>query len=208
MSDKPLDDSPLLCGEVYHLMRMAGDGSDYVLPLYQVSARVAHESGRFFLNKKRAAPYFACHRNQLSNAAGLLVRSGFWTVLESIPGRAVQYHPLNHEEWLAADPARAAQCCKKLEMPWDGEEQDPLGKALFGATGGVKFYPNVLTGWRNLGLSDEKIVACAKEFMASSEYAHTHDRDGRLLSSRLRHTRGKAFRKAFGAALKAAAEKV
>jgi hypothetical protein len=205
-NEKPLEDSPLHCGSVYHLVRLTGNGSDYVLPLYDLSMRVAANSGRFFPRMTALAPYLKCDRARLSEAAKLLVGSGFWVVIEKVLGKAVQYRPLGHEDWVAVDPARAErECCTKMAMPWDGEEQDQLGKALHGATGGVKFFPNVLAGFRNTGLTDEEIVVHTKQFMESPAYAHTHDREH--LSSRLRHDRDKAFRKALGAALKEASKK-
>jgi hypothetical protein len=43
-------ESRLHCGSVYHLVRLTGLGSDLVLPLYDVSMRVAYKSGDFFID--------------------------------------------------------------------------------------------------------------------------------------------------------------
>ena len=130
-----LDNEPLLegesrlyCSSVYHLVRLNGLGSDYVLPLYDLSMRVGHESGRFFARMTEIAPYLSCGRNQLYNAAARLVESGFWECLVEMRGKATEYRPLSHEDWVTAHSD--AVCCKKAAMPWDGEEQDPRQATL------------------------------------------------------------------------------
>lgn len=144
LNNEPLleGESRLYCGAVYHLVRLRGKGSDYVLPLYDLSMRVAAKSGRFFPRMTEIASYLDCGRNQLYNAAELLVDSDWWEKLTAVRGKAVEYRPLRHEDWVTA--CGDEYCCKKATMPWDGEEQDPLGKALFGVTGGAQFFPQVL----------------------------------------------------------------
>lgn len=203
LNNEPLleGESHLYCSSVYHIVRLTGLGSDYVLPLYDLSMRVGHESGRFFARMTEIAPYLSCGRNQLYNAATRLVECGFWTVLAEVPGKAVEYRPLSHEEWVTAHSD--ATCCKKAAMPWDGEEQDPLGKQLYAVTGGATFYPQVLKGWRSkAGVPDDVIIARAKEFMETKE-AGTMSVD---LSTRLLdkdkyfgHKKDAAFRRRLGA---------
>lgn len=202
---EPLEDAILHCGSVYHIARLKGKGKDYALSLYELSMRVAYKTGRFRPRMTALALYLDCHRNQLYNAAALLVGSGFWVVVEEVLGTATHYRPLDHKDWVAADFARAeATCCKKMEMPWDGEEQDQLAQQLYGITGGVKFYTNQLTGMRNHGLSDAEICEHTKAFMGSPAYAHTHDRAN--LSNRLPVVRDKAFRTALAAFIKEASK--
>jgi hypothetical protein len=176
-------ESRLHCGSVYHLVRLTGLGSDLVLPLYDVSMRVGYKSGDFFARMTESAPYFNCHRNQLLNAAARLVESGFWVKLTEVRGKAVHYRPLSHEDWIAAHGETA--CCKKAVMPWDEEGKDPLGPALYGVTGGVEFFPQVLAGWRSkAGVPDEVLVERAKKFMEQAGPASP---------------RSKTFRKELGA---------
>jgi len=199
------DDSHYHCNTIYHLARITGHGSEYVLPLYDESRIISGDSGRFFASMVKLAEFLNCERRVLYPAADLLCKSGFWEVLSEIPGKTVQYKSYGHEEWSLKHPERAeAECCKKLHMPWDDEEQDPLGTALFGITGGVTYFPTVLTGWRKYG-SDEFIKETMKLFMESDAVKHTHDREN--LSSRLPHTKSRAFRKKFGEFLKEMAAK-
>lgn len=199
MFNEPLskDDVRFYCGSIYHLMRLSGRGADAVLPLYELSIRVGYKSGRFFARMTEIAIYLNCGRMNLYSSADLLVGSGFWKVLTATPGKAVEYKPISHEDWVAENPARSeVECCKKLHMPWDDEEQDPLGKALYGVTGGTTFFPNVLKGWRGIGLTDDQIIDATKRFMESPAVAHTHDREN--LSNRLPQTKGRAFRRQLG----------
>jgi hypothetical protein len=179
-------ESRLHCGSVYHLIRLTGLGSDLVLPLYDVSMRVAYKSGDFFIRMSGdAESYFSCHRNQLYNAAARLVESGFWSVLRQERGKAVHYHPLSHEDWVSVHGDAA--CCKKAVMPWDEEGKDPLGPALYGVTGGAEFFPQVLAGWRSkAGVPDEVLVERAKKFMEQAGAVNPQSR---------------TFRKALGAFL-------
>jgi len=179
-------ESRLYCSAVYHLVRLRGSGSDFVLPLYDLSVRVGGESGRFFARMTEISPYLACNRNQLYGAAKLLRTAGFWEVLSEMRGKAVQYKPLKHPDWVAAHGD--STCCKKAIMPWDAEKQDPLGKTLYGVTGGTIFYPQVLKGWRDKSqLTDEEIILRANEFMETNE-AHMN-------------LKGPVFRKRLGAFL-------
>ena len=87
-------------------------------------------------------------------------------------------------------------------MPWDDEEQDPLGPALYGVTGGASFFKNVLDGWRaQSGLSDQQIVARAKEFMETAEASIKSVQPGRLVDPKkfFGHKKDAAFRKRLGA---------
>lgn len=172
LTNEPLspDEQCLHCNSVYHLVRLHGPGSDLVLPLYELSMIVGGESGRFFPRMTELSSYLNCHRNQLYLAADLLSESGFWEVLSEVRGKAVEYRPLNHHDWAIAHLDKAeATCCVKAAMPWDNEEQDPLAPQLFGITGGARFYPNILKGWRALGLTDNQIVERAKEFMLTAD---------------------------------------
>jgi hypothetical protein len=127
-------------------------------------------------------------------------------VLTAVRGKAVEYKPLSHDDWVTNAYAEMkpgcssradAECCQKAHMPWDDEEQDQLGKDLYAVTGGVKFFPNVLEGWRRLGLNDREIVEAAKHFMElPNTAAHTHDQTSRI-SPRCQ-AKVKAFRHAFG----------
>jgi hypothetical protein len=201
-----LNNEPLLegesrfhCGAVYHLVRVKGLGSDFVFPLYDLSMRIAHDSGRFFPRMTELEPYLDCDRNQLYNAAARLVEAGFWVVLQKVRGKAAEYRPLSHEDWVATHGDAA--CCKKAAMPWDDEEQDPLGKALFGVTGGAQFFPQVLQGWRKKsGLPDEQIVARAKEFMETTGATLKSAQPGRLIDEQkfFGHRKDAAFRKRLG----------
>jgi hypothetical protein len=185
----------LHCNAVYHRVRCRGGGSDYVLPLYDLSMRVGYKSGRFFVRMTELASYLNCHRNQLYLAAGLLEGSGFWVVQSHVRGKAVEYRPLSHEDWVAT--CGDGKCCKKAAMPWDGEEQDPLGKALYGVTGGCQFFPNVLKGWReNSGLTDEQILERAEEFMSTADAQKRHIEGD--ITARLSHQKGPTFRRQLG----------
>lgn len=214
LNNEPLvdGDSRFFCSSVYHLVRLTGLGSDYVLPLYEISMRVGYKSGRFFPRMTELAPYLNCHQNQLYNAARLLVESGFWIKVTDVRGKAVEYHPLDHHDWCFENLEKAeATCCKKLTMPWDEEEQDPLAKALYGATGGCIFYPNVLKGWRaKSGLTDDAIVERAKQFMETPESSIKSVDNSRQIGDPAKyfgHKKGPAFRRRLGAFICSAAAK-
>jgi hypothetical protein len=165
--ENELLDSRLHCSSVFHLVRMRGPGKDYVLPLYELSMRVAGQSGRFFPRLTDIALYLDCHRNQLYRAAELLRAASWWEVVGKSLGKAVEYHPLSHDEWVAA--YGDALCCKKLTMPWAEEPQDQLGKDLYAVTGGMTFFPSIIKGWRSQsGMTDEQIVERAKKFMQTN----------------------------------------
>jgi hypothetical protein len=202
LNDEPLlaGESPLHCGSVYHLVRVTGLGSDYVLPLYELSMRVGEKSGRFFPRMTALASYLNCHPNQLYNAARLLVKCGFWVRLTNVRGKAVDYRPLSHKDWVVEHGKTG--CCVKAEMPWDDEEQDPLGKALYGVTGGANFYPNVLKGWRNKsGLTDAQIIDRAKQFMGTPDATMKSVDPQRVVDPKkfFSHKKDPAFRKRLGA---------
>jgi hypothetical protein len=158
-------DSRLHCSSVFHLVRLKGHGSAFVLPLYDLSMRVAGQSGRFFPRLTEIALYLDCNRNQLYEAARLLRDNGWWEVLSQSLGKASDYHPLGHDEW--AEVNGDALCCKKMTMPWDEEPHDKLGKELYAVTGGIKFFPQILQGWRKFG-TDEQLVERAKKFMETN----------------------------------------
>jgi hypothetical protein len=169
-------DERLHCSHIYHFARIRGKGSDYVFPLYELSAKIAHESRRFFPSLSRMATYLDCHQNQLYNAAKLLVGAGWWTVLETKLGKPVQYSFLKHDEWVAANPRRAEkECCKKLTMPWDDEPQVAFGKKLYGVTGGCEFFPSIIKGWlkvaAEVGASEEQMLDRAAAFMLTPDGA-------------------------------------
>jgi len=205
-TDSSKEDSLFHCGSVYHLVRISGRGSSYIFPLYDMSMRIGYASGRFFPRMTELSEYLNCHPKLLYCAADKLVASGFWKVLTAVRGKAVEYKPISHEDWVknAYDQIQPGctsraelECCQKAHMPWDDEEQDQLGKDLYAVTGGVKFFPNVLKGWRRLGLDDREIVEAAKHFMElPNTAAHTRDREN--LSDRLLQTKGRAFRNALG----------
>jgi hypothetical protein len=195
-----VNEERLHCNAVYHLVRCHGAGSDYVLPLYDLSMIVGGKSGRFFPRLTELASYLNCHRNQLYLAADLLWKSGFWEVLSEVRGKPVEYRPLSHQDWVKVHLSEAeATCCMKAAMPWDGEEQDPLAPLLYGVTGGAQFYPNVLKGWRDKsGLTDEQILERAKEFMQSEEAQKRTVSYNDRIGPKFSHVKGKTFRRRLG----------
>jgi hypothetical protein len=182
-------DSPLYCSAEWHFARMMGRGAALAPLLYNVICRVARDSGNFFVSLTKLAPYFNAVRQTLYNAADLL-EAHDWLVPREQPdnddwimrgqsalGVPGQYRPVFHKEWADLHPD---ECCQKLDMPWAVD--DVLATRLFGITGGNTFFPNVLRGWRNIGLTDDQIVDAARRFM-DTDAAHVH---------------GPEFRKALG----------
>src|SRR6476646_9983175 len=160
--NKPLEDSPLRCNAAYHMLRFTGKGARLRFALYDQSMALGHNSERFFASLRGAASFFNCYENELYAAAKMLRDSGWWEVIDQGYGQPTNYRPLDHASWVVRHPGR---CCEKLPMPWDGQQQDGLGKELFAITGGVTFFPNVLAGWRKLGWCDEEIVLHTRRFV-------------------------------------------
>lgn len=154
--------STLHCSVVYHITQFKGRGSAIAFALYDRCCAVGYKSDKAFLNIKTVlAPYLHCHPNELFAAAALLEDAG-WLIAESRkPGSPTQYRPISHDEWVAA---HSSESCVRTYAP-DYWQQDPLGKAFYGITGGIKVGgPNVLAGWRKLFAQDELIIIHAKKY--------------------------------------------
>jgi hypothetical protein len=176
MTDNPQTEpvySTLLCSAAYHITQLKGKGSAIAFTLYDTHCRLGYKTHKSFLNLKTVvAPYLHCHRTELGAATALLEDAG-WLIAESRkPGSPTCYRPIEHDAWAATHVG----CCVQTYAPdyWD---QDPLGKAFFGITGGIKVGgPNVLAGWRKLFPQDELIISHAEKYVALAPIpGHTHE---------------------------------
>ena len=141
------EDSPIECCAEWHFARFTGPGKNYVPLLYGIAFHLAGESGNFFLSMSKAAKFLGVDRDELYDAAHLLVASGFWQKIEAEIGKAVKYRPVGHKEWAQLHPGR---CTKKLEMGFTQEDEELalLGRNLHAIFGGEKFFSEVLKGYR------------------------------------------------------------
>src|SRR5258708_2907527 len=130
--------------------------------IYSIAFRVAKDSGRFTMSYPSLATYFHTSERTIRRAIHGLREIGFFKLLSNERGHKCTYQPIQHTAW---KHVHLDQCLEKLEAPtyW---EKDLLGQALFAQCDGrVKFfYPHVLKGMRNTGLTDLEIVARMKEF--------------------------------------------
>jgi hypothetical protein len=153
-------DSFIHCSAEWHFARFAGDGASLAPLVYNIMFRVAGDSGNWAGSIHQIARYLNVEYRYALDAVSLLVAAGFLEVLETAQGKATQYRPVSHVEWAGKHPG---YCTKKLEKIFPDE--DELGKKLFGILGGVKCYPNLLSGLRNTGSTDEQIEQFGKDFM-------------------------------------------
>jgi hypothetical protein len=148
----------LHCSSEWHIEKCCPKPASSI---YSIAFRVARTSGRFTVSYPNLATYFHTSERTIRRAIHSLREIELFKMLSSEPGHPCAYQPIPHSIWQQTHPG---QCSEKLTMPdW---EKDLLGLALFTQCDGrVKFfYPNVLKGMRNTGLSDLQIVERMKRF--------------------------------------------
>ena len=158
--------SSIYCDVEFHFRRMTGTGSDLAYPLYTLSRRLAYKSGTFSLSLQEACAFLNVPNDHpIYPAAALIVRAGWWQVLEAELGKPVKYRPLSHDEWAEKFGVRC--CIQKQEgFPYkDDTETAQLGRELHAVFGGGRLHPAWLKSLRNTGATDDQIVTLAKEFM-------------------------------------------
>jgi hypothetical protein len=179
MEDKPqleteLVYSTLHCSPSYHITQLKGKGASIAFTLYDLHCALGYKTHKSFLNLKTVvAPYLHCHRTELGAATALLEDAG-WLIAESRkPGSPTCYRPLDHDACIAT---HGYGCCVQTYAPdyWD---EDSLGKAFYGITGGIKVGgPNVLAGWRRLFAQDELIIIHAEKYVSMTPIPrHKHE---------------------------------
>lgn len=152
--------SRLHCSAEWHLERL--DYPRLATAIYSIAFRISKNTGRFSVSYPNLAEYFDADERHVARAVRQLRQIEFFEWLAADPGHSCVYRPVPHSEWSRSHPGK---CTEKIALPWDWEG-DPLGRQLFAICDGrIKFfYPNVLKGMRNTGLSDAEIVECMKEF--------------------------------------------
>jgi hypothetical protein len=149
----------LYCSAEWHLVRI---GADYAPVVYSYAMLLSKNSGRFSLSIAEMAGYFGADPKSIRKAVRKLRKAGFLIKLREEPGRPIAYRPVHHMEWSKDHPG---QCLEKVQMPWSGEEVDPLVKRLHAASDGrLNLFPNFVRGMRNTGHSDDAIVGHFESF--------------------------------------------
>jgi hypothetical protein len=131
-------------------------------PIYTWARKVSKKSGSFYASAQRMAAYFRLNRKTVLSAMDELVDNGFFQIDRVERFKPNVYKVLDHKEWAIAHPGH---CVQELSFPWKGQG-DPLGRQLYAISGGrAKFWPNQMTGLRNLGFSDEEIIKHFNHFL-------------------------------------------
>lgn len=157
--------STLRCKAAYHISQLKGAGEESTFLLYDICCALAHETHKAFPSMRGLAPYLHRDEDVLCRSAKLLVNAGWLRVESRKNGSPTIYAPVSHDEFVAVNGAGS---CVQTYSP-DYWLQDPLGKQIYGLTGGIKIGgPNVLAGWRKLFSRDEII------FMHAEHYLKTH----------------------------------
>lgn len=164
------------CSSEWHFARFTGKGAYHAHLIYTTSLHLSKKSGVFFASIPRLATYLGCDERSVRKAIKLLLDTGFLIKLAEEPGKSVRYKPVHHRDWAVSHPGC---CAEKLEMPsWFGDG-DPLGRALYAASGGnFKTYPNFLKGMRNIGHDDAAILRFWGEFLLVDRPAGPRWHDG------------------------------
>jgi hypothetical protein len=153
--------SRLHCSAEWHIERHCPKPA---ASIYSIALRVTRKTGRFTVSYPKLAAYFDVSERTIRYAVHSLRDIELFKLLSSEPGRKCTYQPIHHDDWALKHPGK---CLEKISGP-DYWEQDLLGQALFAVCDGRVsfFYPNVLKGMRNTGLTDLEIVERMKKFRA------------------------------------------
>jgi hypothetical protein len=130
------------CSAEWHFARFHGDGSELCAALYNMALHIAGEGGVFFFSVPNLARYFDTSTHRVREALHLLADSQFFELPPKIrKGETVRYRPVTHKTWSERHPG---MCCRKESLP-DYMQGDPLGRVLWGISGGkMKFFPEWL----------------------------------------------------------------
>jgi hypothetical protein len=144
--------NPFYCSAEWHLREF---NSRLAPVLYFWGHKLSYKSGCFFASVESVAEYFCCNRSTVFRAFQELESGGWIEAIRREPGKAVVYRFLNHDDWAEM---HSGMCIEKDVMPWEGQG-DPLGKALYAASGGLaRFLPRQMNGLRKFGFTDDEIV--------------------------------------------------
>jgi hypothetical protein len=152
-------ESQFHCSAEWHFVQMK---SRLAAPIYGWASKVSRRSGVFHASAEHMAQYFGVNRKTIFSALDELTAGGFLELMRKERFKPNIYKVIGHKEWAIAHPGR---CVRQVEYPWKGEG-DPLGRQLYAISGGrVKFWPNQMTGLRNIGFSDEEITEHFRAFI-------------------------------------------
>lgn len=149
------------CSAEYHLR------SWLELAVYHLMYRVGKASGKFFASNENVANYLAASESGVKKAVKKLVNAGFLELLQSGKDtyEANVYRVVTHREWKESHPNK---CAEKDDLPWSAG--DPLGKALYTASGGrVPQRVFQVDNYRATNLSEERIVTEYTKFLVQHE---------------------------------------
>lgn len=160
------------CSPEYHFARFKGTGASLVPSIYHIVWRITGERNGetgtvpearpWTLSARELARYLDAEPEYVYRALDLLVRSGFFEVIETELGKPTKYRPVGHKKWAEGHPG---MCVTRWKFPYqDDDELATLGKNLHAILGGEKFFRNVLIGYQRSGLSDAEICRAAKAF--------------------------------------------
>ena len=156
--------SPFHCTAEWHFCQM----KSRVAPLiYSFGRKLSKTSGVFSASAENVAKYFGVNRKSVLRAIGELVDAGFFEAERVERFKPTMYRIIDHNLWAVRHPG---QCLVKESFPWTGQG-DPLGSQLYALSGGrVRFWPNQMTGLRNLGFPDDLLIGHFRNFMAQADY--------------------------------------
>jgi len=164
----------LECSAEFHFARFTGAGAKLAPLVYGVMMHVAKTDGEWWMSMQKLARYLGTENNDdiLYAAVDLLVKAGFLETIKPETGRPTRYAVVGHKDWAEKYPG---YCIRKEEsFPWPNESDvAALGVKLYAITG-MKYFENVLVGWRKIGLPDEEICDHMKRFIRTPEFEGTH----------------------------------
>jgi hypothetical protein len=160
----PIRESEFYCSAEWHMVQMK---SPRAAPIYTWARKVSSGSGSFHASAQNMAAYFRVDRKVILRALKELAAYGFLVLDRAERGKPNKYKVIDHKEWAAT---HQGLCVQEIAFPWKGEG-DPLGRQLYATSGGrTKFWPNQMTGLRNLGFGDEEIAELFRRFLAKWDY--------------------------------------
>lgn len=163
----PSDLSKFKCTAEWHMARLP---SPLASPIYNFSLYLSCRTQVFWPSIPTMAEYFGVSNSTVRRAVHELRDAGFFELTKNPSGKPRYYRPINHTDWAKRHPNR---CVRKIAMPWEHEEKDPLAIRLYALSGGETFYGGFLKGTRNLGFSDDAIALHFADFFAKDHGGRT-----------------------------------
>lgn len=151
--DSLIERTGIQCSAEWHISRFE---SEIALAIYNLALKIS-KHGRFHASAATLAEYFDADIRTSYRALDELEQNGWFVRISAEPGKSKIYKPIKHSEWAKT---RAGEC-RKMPEPLFFSDGDPLGRALYAASGGrMKFFPNYLKCLRKYDMPTEDLVEC------------------------------------------------